>query len=273
MRTPASGLDLVEPRSLAHALRLLRDEQPLIPLAGCTDVFVALNAGLPPGARYLDLLPLDALRGIRRRGALLSIGALATFAEIVASPLVARRLPLLAMAARGIDALAIQNRGTIGGNIANASPAGDSLPALAAADAVVVLRSAGGERRVPLTGFYTGYRRTVMRPDELIVAVEAPPADGRPFFRKVGARAAQTIAKVSIAAVRARRPRIAFGAVAPTVVRVPRTEEVLASGGTIDEAAAALDAEIAPIDDIRSTAAYRRRVAGNLLRQFWAETA
>jgi CO/xanthine dehydrogenase FAD-binding subunit len=100
-----------------------------------------------------------------------------------------------------------------------------------------------------------------------------PPVDGRQWFRKVGTRAAQTISKVVIAAVRAPRPRIAFGSVAPTVVRARRTEEALASGGTIDDAVAALGAEIAPIDDMRSTAEYRLRVAGNLIRQFWTETA
>jgi xanthine dehydrogenase small subunit len=138
---------------------------------------------------------------------------------------------------------------------------------------VVVLRSAAGERRVPFVDFYTGYRLTVMRADELIVAIEVPPVEGRQWFRKVGARAAQTISKVVIAAVRAPRPRIAFGSVAPTIVRVRRTEEILASGGTIDDAVAALGAEIAPIDDIRSTSEYRRRVAGNLVRQFWTQTA
>jgi CO/xanthine dehydrogenase FAD-binding subunit len=273
MRAPTSTFELVEPRSLAHALALLRDAQPIVPLAGCTDVYVALNAGAAPGARYLNLLPLDSLRGIGRKDGIVSIGALTTFGEIARSALLARHLPSLVAAAREIGAVQIQNRGTIGGNVANGSPAGDSLPVLAATEAVVVLRSAAGTRRVRFTSFYEGYRRTLMRPDELIAAIEIPRVEGRQWFRKVGARAAQTISKVVIAAVRAERPRVAFGSLAPTVIRVPRAEEVLASGGTIDEAVAALDAEISPIDDLRSTAAYRRRVAGNLLRQFWMETA
>jgi CO/xanthine dehydrogenase FAD-binding subunit len=157
--------------------------------------------------------------------------------------------------------------------VANGSPAGDSLPVLAAVDAVVVLQRADGTRRVPFNGFYTGYRRTVMRPDELVAAIEIPPVAGRQWFRKVGTRAAQAISKVVIAAVRAPRPRVAFGSVAPTVVRAPRTEALLAGGGSIDEAVATLATEIAPIDDIRSTAEYRRRVACNLLRQFWTETS
>jgi xanthine dehydrogenase small subunit len=273
MRTALSTLELVEPRSLKHALDVLRSQQPIVPIAGCTDVFVLLNDGAAPGSRYLNLWNLDALRGIRLRGGTVSIGALTTFSEILRSPVVRRRVPMLAAAAREIGAVQIQNRGTLGGTVANGSPAGDSLPVLAATDAIVVLRSADGVRRVPFNGFYTGYRETVMRPDELVAAIEIPPVAGRQWFRKVGTRAAQAISKIVIAAVRAPRPRIAFGSVAPTVVRVPRTEEVLARGGSIDDAAAVLLAEIAPVDDMRSTAEYRRRVACNLLRQFWTETA
>jgi CO/xanthine dehydrogenase FAD-binding subunit len=273
MRTALSSLDLLEPRSLPHALALLRESRPIVPLAGGTDIYVALNAGTPPGTRYLNLWNLDALRGIERRNGVISIGALTTFGEIARSALVGRHIPSLVSAAREVGAVQIQNRATIGGNVANGSPAGDSLPVLAVTEAVVVLRSADGVRRLPFNGFYTGYRRTLMRGDELVAAIEVPPVAGIQWFRKVGTRAAQTISKVVIAAVRAPQPRIAFGSVAPTVVRVPRTEAVLASGGTLDEAVAVLASEINPIDDIRSTADYRRRVAGNLLRQFWTETA
>ncbi len=272
MRTAISTLELVEPRSLTHALEVLRDRQPIVPLAGCTDVYVLLNAGSAPGSRYLNLWNLDTLRGISLRTGTVSIGALTTFSEIMRSRVVGKRVPILAAAAREIGAVQIQNRGTLGGNVANGSPAGDSLPVLAAVDAVVVLKSASGVRRVPFNGFYTGYRQTVMRRDEIVAAIEIPPVVGRQWFRKVGTRAAQAISKVVMAAVRAPHPRIAFGSVAPTVVRVPRTEEVLARGGSIDEAAAALVTEITPIDDMRSTAEYRRRVACNLLRQFWTET-
>ncbi len=273
MRTAISSLELVEPRSLRHALAILRDRQPIAPLAGGTDVYVLLNAGGPAPGRYVNLWGLDALRGIRLRGRDLSIGALATYSDIIRSPLVARRLPALVAAAREVGAVQVQNRGTLGGNIANASPAGDTLPVLAAAAALVVLQSAAGVRRVPFTAFYTGYRRTVMRPDEIVAAIEIPPVQGRQYFRKVGTRAAQAISKVVVAAIRAPRPRIAFGSVAPTVVRVTRTEEALARGASLDEAAAVLLTEIHPIDDIRSTAEYRRRVACNLLRDFWTTTA
>src|SRR5581483_4680847 len=167
----------------------------------------------------------------------------------------------------------IQNRGTIGGNIANGSPAGDSLPVFAAADAVVVLRSTAGERRVPFTSFYTGYRATVMTPNELIVAVEVPPVEGRQWFRKVGTRAAQAISKIVAAGVRGPSVRLAYGSVAPTVVRAREAERILAETGDVGAAAAALEREITPIDDLRSTASYRQRVSVNLLRRFWSETA
>jgi xanthine dehydrogenase small subunit len=272
MAAIVSRLALLQPRTLEEALRLLRDERPLVPLAGCTDLYVGLHFGTLREPRFLDLQGLRALRGIHRRGETLVIGALATYAELIASPLVHRRLPILAEASRWVGSPQIQNRGTLGGNVANASPAGDTLPVLAVAEATLVLRSTGGERRVPVGSFYTGYRQTVMRPDELIVAIEVPPVEGRQWFRKVGTRAAQAISKVVMAAVRAPRPRIALGSVAPTVVRAPRTEAVLAAGGTLAEAQAVLQDEIQPIDDLRSTAAYRRRVSANLLAQFWSDT-
>lgn len=273
MRTALSTLELIEPRSLRHALDVLRDGRPVVPVAGCTDVYVALNASPPPGTRFLDIWNLDELRGIAVRGGLLWIGALTTYSELIASAAVRRRAPMLAAAAREIGSVQIQNRGTIGGNIANASPAGDSLPVLAALDAVVVLRCADGERRVPLTAFYTGYRQSVMRGDELVASIELPRVEGRQWFRKVGTRAAQAISKVALAAVRAERPRVALGSVAPTVVRAYRTEAALADGASIEDARAILMTEISPIDDLRSTAEYRRRVAGNLLVEFWKRTA
>jgi xanthine dehydrogenase small subunit len=273
MATALSRLSLLQPRSLGEALRRLRDEGPLVPLAGGTDLYVGFHFGTVSARRFLDLQGLRELGGIRRRGETLVIGALATYADLIRSPLVRRRLPILAEASRWVGSPQIQNRGTLGGNIANASPAGDALPVLAVAEATVVLRSVDGERRVPFGSFYTGYRQTAMRPDELIVAIEVLPVEGRQWFRKVGTRAAQAISKIVMAAVRAPRPRIALGSVAPTVVRVPRTEALLGGGGGLAEAQAVLMDEIQPIDDLRSTAAYRRRVSANLLAQFWSETA
>ena len=273
MNTRVAGLELRRPRSVDDALRLLRDEPDLTPIAGATDLYVALNFGTLTSSRFLDLWALEALRTIEMRGDTLVIGALASYSAIMRSPLVQRRLPILVQAAGQIGGVQIQNRGTLGGNIANGSPAGDSLPVLAVADALVVLRDADGERRVPLTQYYTGYRAAVRRTDELIVAVEIPPMPERQWFRKVGTRAAQAISKVVMAAVRAPEPRLALGSVAATVVRLPRTELALAQGAAMDEAVAVLVDEIEPIDDVRSTAAYRRAVSANLLRRFWAETA
>ncbi len=272
MRTAVSSLQLLRPRSVREALKMLAEEGPLVPLAGCTDVYVNLNFGTLPGKRFLDLWKLDELRAIRVEDGALSIGALATYTEMIRSPLVRRRLPILAAASREVGGVQIQNRGTLGGNIANASPAGDTLPVLAVAEATLVLASARETRRVPFNAFSTGYRRTVLRPDELIVAVEVPRVHGRQWFRKVGTRAAQAISKVVIAAVRSGRPRIALGSVAPTVVRVGKTEAALAAGASIEEARHILESEIQPIDDLRSTAAYRRRVSANLLEQFWRDT-
>jgi CO/xanthine dehydrogenase FAD-binding subunit len=267
-----SNRRLLEPRSLADALRMLRDEGPLVPMAGCTDLYVALNFGTLEDTRFLNLWRLAPLRTIAARDDGLSIGALATYTDIIRSPLVGKRLPMLTAAAREIGAAQIQNRGTIGGNVANASPAGDTLPVLAVADAVVVLASASGTRRVPFASFYTGYRRSVRLPDELIVALEIPRVRGRQWFKKVGTRAAQAISKVVMAAVgpaRGDRPRLALGSVAPTVIRLPRTEAALAEGASIAAVQQTLVNEIAPIDDARSTAEYRRRVAANLLARFW----
>jgi CO/xanthine dehydrogenase FAD-binding subunit len=192
---------------------------------------------------------------------------------MIRSRLVRRRVPMLVSAAREVGGRQIQNRGTLGGNVANGSPAGDTLPVLAAAEAIVVLRSAQGERRVPFREFYTGYRTCVRRPDELIVAFEIPPVEGRQWFRKVGTRAAQAISKVVMAAVRGPRSRIALGSVAPTVIRLFRLEEALAAGAGMEDALRLLEKDIHPIDDLRSTEAYRRDVTANLLRRFWRETA
>ena len=273
MRTAITPLRLLEPRTLTEALAMLRDDGSIVPLAGCTDVYVNLNFGTSKDTRFLNLWPLDELRRIEVRDGVLSIGALATYTQMIRSPLVRKRLPILAAASGEIGGLQIQNRGTLGGNVANASPAGDTLPVLAAAEAVLVLKSTGKTRRVPFNEFYTGYRKSVKRSDELIAAVEIPTLEGRQWFRKVGTRAAQAISKVVMAAVRAPRPRVALGSVAPTVIRLPQTEAVLAAGGSIADAREALAREIQPIDDVRSTAEYRRRVSGNLLERFWSETA
>ena len=272
MRTAISSLDLRRARTTDEALQILATE-PRTPIAGATDVYVALNFGTLDTQRFLDIWPLRELGEITRLESGIRIGALATYTAIIESPIVREALPMLVEASRQIGGVQIQNRGTLGGNIANASPAGDSLPVLAAVDAVIVLRSVDGERRVPFGEFYTGYRRTVRRGNELVVAVEVPRVDGKQWFRKVGTRAAQAISKVVMAGVRGPSTRLSIGSVAPTVLRLRRTEAVLADGVSIDEAARVFQEEIQPIDDLRSTAAYRRHVAESLLRRFWRDTA
>ncbi|MEO6445188.1 MAG: FAD binding domain-containing protein [Gemmatimonadaceae bacterium] len=272
MRTAISTLSLRQPASLGEALDMLRNES-LTPLAGATDLYVTLNFGTLSTNRFIDISRLTPLREITESDGLLRIGALATYTSIINAPLVQARLPMLVEAARVVGGAQIQNRGTLGGNIANGSPAGDTLPVLAAAEAKVVLLSAGGERRVAFADYYTGYRTSVRRDDELIAAVEVAHIQGRQWFRKVGTRAAQAISKVVMAGVRAPMPRLALGSVAATVIRLTATEHALASGSSIDDAAKVLQDEITPLDDVRSTAEYRRRVSANLLRRFWRDTA
>lgn len=265
-------MSLVRPRSLKAALSLLTSDPTLMPIAGCTDVYVGLHFGTMNQKRFIDLWSLNELRGISVTRDVLRIGALTTYTEICESKLVQKRVPMLVAASREVGGAQIQNRGTLGGNVANASPAGDTLPVLAAARARIVLRSHAGTRTVPFEAFYTGYRTSVRTPDELITAIEIPRLDGTQWWRKVGTRRAQAISKIMVAAVRGRDVRIAFGSVAPTVVLARHAAAVLSGGGSIADAQAALRSDIAPIDDIRSTAEYRAVVAANLLEQFWTST-
>jgi xanthine dehydrogenase small subunit len=272
MRIGTSSLESRKARTLDEALSILATE-PRMPIAGATDVYVGLNFGTLHEKKYLDIWACQELRSIAVRNDTLSIGALVTYADLIRSREVNERVPMLVAASKLVGGPQIQNRGTIGGNVANASPAGDTLPVLAAMGAVVVLKSASGERKANFNQFYTGYRASVRRPDELITAIEIPALAGRQWFRKVGTRAAQAISKIVMAAVRAPVPKIALGSVAATVVRLPKTEEALAGGKSIDDAIRVLQSEIKPIDDVRSTAEYRLKVASNLVRQFWQETA
>jgi CO/xanthine dehydrogenase FAD-binding subunit len=266
-------MSLVRPRSLNAALSLIASDPTLMPIAGCTDVYVGLHFGTMAQKRFIDLWRLKELHGISVEKDVVRIGALSTYTEIIESTIVQKRVPMLVAASREVGGAQIQNRGTLGGNVANASPAGDTLPVLAAANARIVLRSKNGTRTVAFDSYYTGYRKSVRQPDELITAIEIPRLDGTQWWRKVGTRRAQAISKIMIGAVRGRDVRIAFGSVAPTVVLARKTAAVLSAGGSVADAQAALRTEIAPIDDVRSTSEYRARVAANLLAQFWKETA
>lgn len=267
------------PRQLSEAYQLLTDGGPR-PIAGGTDLMVQITGELgEPPEHVLDIWHLDELRGIRVDADALVLGALTTYTEIRRSPLVAEFLPALAEAAATIGAAQIQNRGTLGGNVVNASPAGDTLPILLATGAQIVLGSARGERTVAADEFWTAYRKTARADDELVLRIRIPLAPNREVrFRKIGTRRAQAISKVVMAL--AWRPgerqlwtdvRLALGSVAATPVRVPRTEAVLEGAApdpaTADRAAETLAAEIHPIDDVRSTADYRRAVASRVLHR------
>ncbi len=272
MPAVVSTLALERPRSLKAALALLASEPTLTPIAGCTDVYVGLHFGTIAQQRFIDLWSLKELRGISVEKDVLRIGALSTYSEMIASTLVRKRVPMLVAASSEVGGAQIQNRGTLGGNVANASPAGDTLPVLAAAGARIVLRSHTATRTVPFDAYYTGYRTSVRRPEELITAIEIPRIDGRQWWRKVGTRRAQAISKIMMAGVRGRDVRVAIGSVAPTVVLARSAAAVLSGGGSIADAQAALLNDIAPIDDVRSTGEYRARVAANLLESFWTST-
>ncbi len=269
------------PATLAEAYAVLTERRGAIKIiAGGTDLMVLMNARLLDAAEFLDLWRVDELRGIAGEGEALRIGALVTYTQLIKSPLVQRHMPSLVDASRTIGAIQIQNRGTIGGNIVNASPAGDSLPVFAAFDAEVEIGSARGVRRVTFNQFYTGYRRTVLEPDELVLAVRIPKLkDGeRDFFYKVGTRRAQAISKVVMAAKAKVAGRviasisIGIGSVAPTVVRATQTEQLLTRAlltpVLIEQARQLIAQEVAPITDLRSTEHYRRTVTGNVLAKF-----
>lgn len=272
MRTALNSLEVVNVATLADALLRLASEPELVPLAGCTDVYVEFNFGHTHAKRFLNLWELSELRGISENAGILRIGALTTYTDMLRSSVIADFLPIMTTCARLVGGCQIQNRGTLGGNIANGSPAGDTLPILAVVDAIIVTQSLSGVRRIPFLSFYTGYRQSVLLPGELIVAVEIPKPNGVQWFRKVGTRAANAISKVVAAGIRGETVRLAFGSVGPTVIRAHHAENVLASGGTVEQAVAALASDIRPIDDLRSTSRYRNQVAQNLLRAFWDST-
>lgn len=282
------GYELVTPPSVAEVLADLARHPAARPFAGGTDLMVLLEAGHLPAGRYVSLARCPELRGIETtEGGGLSIGALTTYTEILRSPEVDAGFGMLKLAAAETGGVATQNRGTIGGNIANASPAADTPPVLLVYDAELELLSSSGSRRVAYASFHRGYKQMDLRPGEIIARVILPARASdlapRDFYRKVGTRRAQAISKVCFAATisfgggasehrEVKHVRIALGSVAPTVIRAVKTEAVL-RGRPLDDKAiadaeAALLSGIAPIDDIRSTARYRARVAANLLRQF-----
>jgi CO/xanthine dehydrogenase FAD-binding subunit len=281
MRSDPKDYELVAPGSLQAAVGLLaRSPGEWLPIAGGTDIMVQYAAGKLSSRKLVSIWNLPELRRVEVLPNEIRIGAGCTYSDIREHEDLGREFPMLAGAARWTGGIANQNRGTLGGNIVNASPAADSLPALLAYAAELILVSIGGERRLSYAGFHTGYKKTKLAPDELIQAVCLP----RQFSgyvchaRKIGSRNAQAISKVCIAAVgrmagrTVEDVRIAVGSVAPIPLRLSETERVV-RGKTIDGALVSLArtaaiAEVRPIDDIRSTAKYRAAVAGNLVVEF-----
>src|SRR6266700_4446443 len=286
MRADPADYRLVSPGNLQAVLSLMAAEpaQWLL-VAGGTDVMVLYSAGKLANRKLINIWNIQELRQIEVFAESMRIGAACTYTALREHEVVAREFPLLATAASWTGGIANQNRGTLGGNIANASPAADSLPALLVYDAELTLISERGERCVAYRTFHTGYKQTALAPDELIRSISLPRGFSGYFSltRKVGARNAQAISKVCLAALAEissgtiRDVRIAMGSVAPVPLRLHETERVLSGkkiGPTvIDAARNCAVKEIRPIDDIRSTARYRAAVAGNLVAEFLEKLA
>jgi CO/xanthine dehydrogenase FAD-binding subunit len=272
--------DVITPHTLDEALDVLASGGGVVPLAGGTDLMVGLEAGTISPCTFLNLQELTELRPALSANGELKLGALTTYRDVRRSPIHAT-YPMLALAAREVGSLAIQSRGTWAGNIINASPAADGVPALMAYDAEVELASKSGRRRLPLSQFYRGYKEMDRRPDELLVTIRVPePTPGwAEYYRKVGARRFQAISKTLLAGrilLNADRVvmdiRLIFASVAPFTLRAIKTESLLRgrllSPELIAEAGRAIQDEIHPIDDIRSTENYRRQVTSNLIADF-----
>jgi len=286
MRADPADYRLVSPGSLQGVLSLLAGEPAQwLPIAGGTDVMVLYSAGKLTNRNLIDIWNIPELRQIEVFPDRICIGAASTYTAVRNHNVVAREFPLLATAASWTGGIANQNRGTLGGNIANASPAADSLPALLVYDAELTLISVRGERRVRYRTFHTGYKQTILAADELILNISLPRRFSKYFShaRKVGARNAQAISKVYLAALgqvangAIRDVRLALGSVAPVPLRLNGTEKMLTgkeiAPSLIDAARKSVLKEIRPIDDIRSTARYRSAVACNLVTEFLAKLA
>lgn len=273
--------EMETPRDLSAALeRLSREPGDWKPFAGGTDLMVLLEAGKLGHRKFVNIRNLDELRRIEVTPGHITIGSLVTYTQVRGHETLSREFSLLGRAAAETGGIATQNRGTLGGNIANASPAADSPPALLAYDAELELVSTSRSRWLPYRSFHTGYKKMNMRPGELIRAIRLPRATSgwQHYYRKVGTRRAQAISKICFAGAarieegRIADIRIALGSVAPVPLRAVETENLLRgekpASAALTAAQAALAGEIAPIDDMRSTARYRRRVAQNLLAEF-----
>jgi CO/xanthine dehydrogenase FAD-binding subunit len=277
-------VDFLAPRTWEEALAAKAERRDALPIAGGTDVMVELNFDRRRPAALLDLTRIGELAEWGSDGSVLRIGAGVSYRRLIEE--LGGRLPGLAMAARTVGSAQIRNRGTVGGNLGSASPAGDAHPPLLAAAATVQVASVRGTRRVPVAEFFTGPKRSVLAPDELIEAILVPPAAGPQQFAKVGTRNAMVIAVCSFA-ISLDRERQAvgtgIGSAAPTPVRALAAEQLLAAARwdrplpepTVEKFGELVAAAASPIDDVRATAAYRRRalavLARRTLRWAWEE--
>jgi CO/xanthine dehydrogenase FAD-binding subunit len=281
MRADPGDYELVAPDSLqAVAALMARQPGQWYPIAGGTDVMVLYSAGKLTARKLVSIWNLPELRRIETRPEEVQIGAACTYSDLRNHETIVREFPMLASAASWTGGIANQNRGTLGGNIANASPAADSLPALLAYDAELILFSNRGERRIPYSEFHLGYKKHALAADELIRAICLPRRYGAyvSYCRKVGARNAQAISKVCIAGLgkvvngTIEDVRIGLGSVAPIPLRLKETERALTSQkmgpALLDLARLTVAEQIRPIDDIRSTSKYRAGVAANLVAEF-----
>ncbi len=279
MRSFTPDFEMVTAPDVPTALDLLSAGEGWRPIAGATDLMVLFNAGKLPFRKLVSIRRIAELRNIDVRADSVTLGAAVTYSQIRRDSTMQAQFPLLCAAASWTGGVSNQNRGTLGGNIANASPAADSPPALLTYDAELELVSREGSRRIPYRDFHTGYKAMRMRPDELILRIHLPVRAGwRDYSRKVGTRRAQAISKVCLAAsANVDRDvvadiRIAMGSVAPIPLRCFSAENALRgnrlSADSIGAACEAIRAEISPISDVRSTADYRSRVAANLLAEF-----
>jgi len=281
VRANPADYQLVSPGSLDGVLSLLAEAPgQWTPIAGGTEIMVQYGTGRLRQRQFVNIFGLPELTAITVTPETIRIGAGVTYTTIRNHAEVSDALPLLAKAASWTGSLANQNRGTLGGNLVNGSPAADSPPALLVYEATVDLISVRGTRTIPYVDFHTGYKKSALAPDELVLAITIPrPAAGlRQYLRKVGPRNAMAISKVALAGVATldgetlRKPRVAIASVYHSPFRCLKTEALLAdavlSPALIAEARKTLIAEIAPLDDIRSTARYRMQVSANLLEEF-----
>ena len=284
-------MELLQPESWREALEAKRAHPDAVPINGGTDLMVELNFDRRRPAQVLDLNKVAELAEWGTEDGRLRVGAGVTYARLIDE--LADRLPGLAIASRTVGSPQIRNRGTVGGNLGTASPAGDGLPPLYASDAEVELASVEGTRRVPVQDFITGPKRNALRPDELIAAFVLPEAEGPQQYAKIGTRNAMVIAVCSLGlAVHPRQRRVAacIGSAGPTPIRAADAERFIAGvlrEGELWESPRALDdaalrrfgelVELAarPISDVRGTAAYRSHAVGVLaertLRWAWDE--